>query len=169
MCIRDRQDTPYPISYPEINDLKSKYLEMLYGSPQKRWLRSSDFCGPSSYTLQMVNLHPLDQDTAAPNIRRMSSVTDKADGERKLLFINEKGLVYLINTNMDFQFTGTKTTNAAIKNTLLDGEHITHNKNGKFINLFAAFDIYFINNESVRNKGFIPTKPKDVANNYRLP
>ena len=163
------QDTPYPISYPEITDLKSKYLEMLYGSPQKRWLRSSDFCGPSSYTLQMVNIQPLDQDTAAPNIRRMYSVTDKADGERKLLFINEKGLVYLINTNMDFQFTGTKTTNAAIKNTLLDGEHITHNKNGKFINLFAAFDIYFINNESVRNKGFIPTKPKDVANNFRLP
>jgi len=163
------QNTPYPQPYPLIDSAKYEYLELIYGKPQKRWLKNKDFCGPSSLTLQMVNLQPLTEDTAAPNIRQMYSVTDKADGDRKLLFINKEGLIYLINTNMDFQFTGTKTTNSKLKSTLLDGEHILYNKTNKFINLYAAFDVYVISGRSIRDNGFIPSKPSDVANNFRLP
>ena len=39
-----------------------------------------------------------DSDSTIPNIRKGYTVTDKADGLRKLLFINEEGLIYLINT-----------------------------------------------------------------------
>tara|TARA_B100001093_G_scaffold477660_1_gene505163 strand:- start:10455 stop:13841 length:3387 start_codon:yes stop_codon:yes gene_type:complete len=163
------QNTPYPQPYPLIDSMKYEYLELIYGEPQKRWPRNKDFCGPSSLTLQMVNLQPLSEDTAAPNIRKMYSVTDKADGDRKLLFINKEGLIYLINTNMDFQFTGTKTTNSKLKSTILDGEHILHNKNGGFINLYAAFDVYFVAGRSIRDNGFIPTLPSHVPNNFRLP
>ena len=163
------QNTPFPQPYPTLYKMKDEYLELLYGFPQKRRLLTKDFCGPSSYTLQLVNIQPLDENTAAPNIREMYCVTDKADGDRKLLFINKEGLIYLITTNMEFEFTGNKTINSAVKNTLIDGEHITHDKNGKYINLYAAFDIYYVNGKSVRDNAFIPTEEKHVANNFRLP
>ena len=162
------QNTPYPQPYPLIDSAKYEYLELIYGKTEKRWPKSKDFCGPSSLTLQMVNIQPLTEDTAAPNIRQMYSVTDKADGDRKLLFINKEGLIYLINTNMDFQFTGTKTTNSKLKSTLLDGEHILYNKTNNFINLYAAFDVYVVAGRSIRDNGFIPSKSSDVANNFNF-
>ena len=33
-------------------------------------------------------------------------------------------------------------------NSILDGEHILNDKKGNYINLYAAFDIYYINNLS---------------------
>ena len=78
----------------------------------------------------------------SPNIRNNYTVTDKADGLRKLLFVakeeSRKGKIYLIDTNMNVQFTGAKTENKELFNTLIDGEHIVHNKRGEFINLFAG-------------------------------
>ena len=72
---------------------------------------------------------------------------------------------------MNIQFTGAMTKNIELFDTILDGEHILHNKKGEFINLFAAFDIYIINNKNVRSNAFIP--PSDemniVYNKYRLP
>ena len=57
-------------------------------------------------------------------------------------------------------------------NTLMDGEHIIHNKRGEFINLFAAFDIYFVKGTDVRNFNFINevSKPSgDSKSVARLP
>ena len=51
---------------------------------------------------------------------------------------------------------GAITENKELFNTLLDGEHILHNKKGQFINLYAAFDVYFINKLDVRKNAFVP-------------
>ena len=59
------------------------------------------------------------------------------------MFVTDKGKIYLINTNMDIIFTGAKTQNEECFNCLFDGELISHDKAGKFINLYAAFDIYY--------------------------
>jgi hypothetical protein len=59
---------------------------------------------------------------------------------------------------MDVMFTGAKTKNEACFNTLIDGELILHNKKGNFINLYAAFDIYYANNSDVRNLTFMLLK-----------
>ena len=48
----------------------------------------------------------IDIDSSMPNINKPYTVTDKADGERKLLFISNVGKIYLIDTNMKIQFTG---------------------------------------------------------------
>ena len=90
-----------------------------------------------------------------PNIRKNYTVTDKADGSRKLLFINENGKIYLINTLMNVEFTGALTEEDELFNTIIDGEHIIHDKNGEYINLFAAFDIYYINNKNVTGLPFV--------------
>ena len=49
----------------------------------------------------------------------------------------------------------------ALYNSLLDGEHILHNKQKEFINLYAAFDIYFIKGVDVRAEGFMPVRNED--------
>ena len=85
--------------------------------------------GPSSISLQYINI--VDKNTKV-NIRKMYTVTEKADGLRKLLFISDTGKIYLIDMNMNIQFTGAKTNKYF--NTIIDGEHILHNKNGKYIN-----------------------------------
>ena len=86
------------------------------------------------------------------------TVTEKADGLRKLLYIHSEGKIYLIDTNMNVQFTGAVSNNRIYYNSLIDGEHVLHNKLGKFINLFLAFDIYFKNEEDVRPYPFWSTK-----------
>ena len=64
------------------------------------------FLGPQPVTLQMINISPINDDVISPNIRNKYTVTEKADGMRKLLFINKDGKIFLIDTNMNIQFTG---------------------------------------------------------------
>ena len=141
------QHTNYPISYIEQDHVLRNYLNLVYmekpnpyeGSP----ISSSDFFGPSSITLQIENLLPKTKDNVLTNY----SVTDKADGERKMLYIcpspNGIARLYLIDTNMSVVFTGKTTMNKDLYGTLIDGEHILYDKKGNYINLYAAFDIYF--------------------------
>ena len=69
--------------------------------------------GPSSSALQMINLinesDISETNINIPNIRKNYTVTDKADGLRKLLFINDNGKIYFINTLMNVEFTGVLT------------------------------------------------------------
>lgn len=165
------QDTNYPVSYPEQKDAIASYMKLVHGpekySPEKR-IYPSDFIGPSSYTLQIQNIVPINENANIPNIRKDYTVTDKADGDRALLFISQTGKMYLINTNMKVIFTGVQTKTKEIFNTLIDGELIYHDKYSKFINLFAAFDVYFINKLDVRSYGFMPRKSNDKSSKFRL-
>ena len=47
--------------------------------------------------------------------------------------------------------TGASFDIKAFHNTLFDGEHVLHDKGGAFINLYLAFDIYFL---KMRRPGF---------------
>ena len=166
------QGTNYPISYPEQKDVLANYMKLIMGrdyDPVKHSRVYPDkFIGPSSYTLQMANIAPINERTNIPNIRNEYTVTEKADGQRFLMYISEMGKIYLINNSMNVVFTGAITNNKDIFNSLIDGENILHDKYGKFINLYAAFDIYFINKKDVRSHGFVPRKPDDVPTNFRL-
>jgi hypothetical protein len=146
------QHTNFPISYPEQKLVIGEYMKLLMKDnyvPDK-FVYPSNFIGPNSYTLQKVNIMPVNENSMAPNIRNNFTVTDKADGDRHLLYINDVGKIYLINTSMNVIFTGAKTNVNETFNSLLDGELILHDKNGKFINLYAAFDIYYLNLKDVR-------------------
>ena len=186
------QGTNFPVSYEELFKIKQQYYYLLHPEEKMKRLaaaktsgsksRQADieeiiqsgvtinltpnhFIGPSSYTLQILNIAPINEDCTTPNIRNHYSVTDKADGMRKMLYVAPNGRIYLINTNMDFEFTGAISREEKIYNTLVDGEHILHNKRGDYINLFAAFDIYFLNGSDVRHYAFInlAVEEQDVA------
>jgi len=152
------QQTNYPISLDEQKRVLMDYMKLMH--KDTRTPRTKDFCGPSSISLELKNVVPLDENVDTPNIRMPYTVTDKADGKRKLMYIDGNGKVYLIDTNMNVQFTGAVTENEKLFRTLLDGEHILHNKKGQFMNLYAAFDIYFVRDKDVRSYGFTPM-PKD--------
>jgi hypothetical protein len=164
------QMTKYPISYHEQKVVIGDYMKLLHGEEyQPRKILSKDFIGPSSFTLQMENINEPVETSTIPNIRKNYTVTDKADGERRLLYINHQGKIYLIDTNMNVIFTGTVTKEKRVWNSILDGEHIKYDKTGKFINLYAAFDLYFINKLNIREYGFIAEDMGDQENKYRLP
>ena len=80
-------------------------------------------------------------DTSIVNITKNYCVTDKADGERYLLYVHTDKRVYLINNRLNIKYTGVSHT---ATNTILDGEYVTKDKNGEKMNLFAAFDIYYL-------------------------
>lgn len=115
----------------------------------------SDFIGPSSVSLEQKHILP---STNGINILENYTVTDKADGIRKLLFISSEGKVYFVTSGMKFQFTG-YTSN--LKNTVMDGEHILHDKSKKPIHLYAVFDVYVVNGKDIRKETFIQKSDKD--------
>jgi len=154
------QGTNYPISYSEQRLVLEEYMKMIWKEEynpndlnQKN--KNKYFIGPSSITLQMVNVSQPNENSTQVNIRKDFVVTEKADGERHLMYVNNEGKIYLINMNMKVIFTGAKTTNEQCFNCLVDGELIYHDKKGNFINLYAAFDIYYYKKEDVRKNTFM--------------
>ena len=151
------QGTNYPVSVVEQNETAQAYMALIHGKGYipKKYIYPKNFIGPSSYTLQMENIIQESEIMNVPNIRKDFVVTDKADGERRLMFIDTKGRIYLIDTNMSVIFTGAITENEVCFNSLFDGELILHNKNRQFINLYAVFDAYFMNGTDVRQEKFM--------------
>ena len=166
------QRTNYPVSYVEQRTVLTDYMRLLHEADAKRKggdyepkarVYSNSFIGPSSTTLQLKHITPVNPDMSIPNVTAPFAycVTDKADGDRHLMYINGEGRIYLINSNMDVVFTGSKTEEPKCFDTLIDGELILHNKESVFINTFAAFDIYFVENVNVRDRPFTPVPTKD--------
>ena len=120
------------------------------GNVPDRRVHSGDFIGPSSISLEIKNIIPKNIESNTPNINNPYTVTDKADGLRKLLYISNIGKIYFIDTNMNVQFTGSVTKHKNSMNTIIDGEHVLHDKEGKFINLYLCFDIYYKNKKNMK-------------------
>jgi len=164
------QNTSYPVGLNEVKSVIREYHTLLHGEEKvKDTLIPRDFCGPQPLTLELKNIQPLSEDSDVPNIRNDYTVTEKADGIRKLMFITKEGKVYFIPTTMSIEFTGIVIKDKSLFNTILDGEHILHDKNGGYFDTYAAFDIYYIGGESVREKSFVPINPTDEPSKFRLP
>jgi hypothetical protein len=87
------------------------------------------------------------------------SLCDKADGERKFIYINSRGSIFHINPTdsmMEQVLIGTK---SLIKNTLIDCELIEKNKHGTKTDTFYGFDLLFYENIDYRNRN-LPTRLK---------
>lgn len=162
-CIRivlsGLQSTKYPISYLERENVLQSYMKLLYADKYvNKRVTYKDFVGPGSMTLQVENIVEPAEGSKIANVRKHYTVTEKADGERMLMYISEEGKIYMIDTNMNVIFTGSKTGEKTVFNTLFDGEHINSDKNGNSVNIYAAFDVYYIKNKSVRELPFAKTE-----------
>ena len=177
------QKTNFPVSYAEQKEIIAEYMKVVHEEEAKKQGKEyipkdraypGDFIGPSSKTLQIKNIGQVNPDMVIPNITAPFSycVTDKADGDRHMMFVSSKGKIYLINMQMEVVFTGSKTEEQRCFNSIIDGELILHDKNGAFINIFAAFDIYFASSTDLRTRPFmeVPYKNKKIfERSCRLP
>jgi len=130
------QQSNTPILFNEQKDIKQEYMNLV---------GTEDFVGPSSITLEHKNIDEVSNGNYV--------ITDKADGERGLLFISKNGKIYIITPQLDIKYTGCLCKSLSLS--LFDGELIMCNKTGTFINLFAVFDTYFLNSKNIRALPFI--------------
>ena len=188
------QKCNYPISFSERDLILNEYMKVIKTAhktkdPDDRMQEQGDpeyiyrkvainnkrelfenfvFIGPGSITLQRENLKPKTEGSFHTSILKDYTVTDKADGERKLLFINSEGRIYLIDSNFNVEFTGMKTAEKTVFLSIVDGEHIKLDDKGEPIQLYAAFDLYYINKHNFREKMFYPESADSLPANYRL-
>lgn len=108
---------------------------------------------PKPFTLEQINmLNPSDYDNGygITTILSEYTVTEKADGERLLMYIDGVGGVYLINNTHQVIDTGLKSP-SELYNSLIDGEYITCNKrqDNASVGLYASFDMYYYNGTKI--------------------
>ena len=156
------QKSPFPLSFIKLNEVSKNYNKLLIYLNKGEKIEKPYFIGPSSVTLRKDNLL---RDSGKEYVKETYCVTDKADGDRKLLYI-EHGKLYFIDSRLNIQFTGV-TTSLKLKPTIIDGEHITLNKHGKTINKYAAFDVYCCNGRDFRDKPFIEDRQSKPKNDSR--
>jgi hypothetical protein len=128
--------------------------------------RSGDipFLTPKPVTLERVNLiNP--KEYGAVSILTGYTVTEKADGERILMYVNGKGKVFLINNTYRVEDTGLVVSQAAY-NSLIDGEYITcdKRKDNAINGLYAAFDIYYVGGKCITS---LPLIHDDISKDSR--
>lgn len=167
------QGSAYPIGQAEQTLIGTQYMRMVHGGswePRKYGgFQPRDFIGPSSVSLQMEHISEPNPNSTEPNIRNGYTVTEKADGDRKMLYVANNGRVYFLSSNMGITFTGAMVEEKALWGTLFDGEHIRHDKKGRYINLYAAFDVYYVHEKSVREFPFMKPADDTTENSkYRL-
>jgi SAM-dependent methyltransferase len=105
-------------------------------------LGMNEFPGSQPATLMMEHI-AIEKVPGTPNIRFDDyNVTDKADGDRRLLFVADDGRVYLIDKNMKLYGTDRKVNNESWTGIVLDGEFIYQNAKKEPVSYYYAFDIY---------------------------
>lgn len=154
------QHSHYPISFSERDNVINDYKRLLYKEQGREMMSPKIWFGPQSITLQTSDVLTIQ------NVDMV--VTDKADGERQLLFISPNRKIYMIDSNSNVIFTGKTVSNEKHVNTLLDGEYILYDRNGHIINLYAAFDIYYIHEDDKTSLPFYQrTESEEIAPNTR--
>lgn len=110
------------------------------------------FIGPKPSALMLENV--LDPKDGRVSILEGYTVTDKADGERMMLYVASDGNAYVLNNLLDVKFTGI-IVSKDLAGTLLDGEYIDewrvapselkeHNTAW-----FMCFDVYYLSGKVV--------------------
>jgi SAM-dependent methyltransferase len=124
------------------------------------------FLAPKPVTLERVHLIEPGKVYCVTSVLENYAVTEKADGERMLLFIDEQGDTYLINNVPKPKHTGLRCTHRDYFNSILDGEYIERehrygSEQETEKDLFAVFDIYFVHGRNVANLPLISTDTRE--------
>ena len=139
---------------PQFDHIRDEYIKLCFEGKMNqetidqnlRNRKNSLFFAPQPITLERKNILP-------PELGRITifddyTVTDKADGERALLFIDSKAHGYYINNILEVKDSLTKFP-LKYANSLLDGEYISKGKQNIELNIYAIFDMYFDNKKVI--------------------
>lgn len=159
ICLQPVKDSDCIMSFDQERNIIQKYMNLTFPSIKTNstklkpfFFKKDYFIGPQPVTLERVNVRNVSKESNIITINNYYSVTDKADGQRNLLFINDIGDVYTINQKMKIKFTGLQAP--TLNNSIFDGEYIKHNSEHQLLEtpIYAIFDIYFYQGNDVRNR-----------------
>ena len=166
------QDTIIPITKVKANEVRKEYLDLVSGHVDRR-VPDAQFLAPKPVTLEQRQLVSGDDFPAEAygniTILKGYCVTDKADGERMLLFVNKKGEAYFINSDLEirpssfsFATSGARAISGPI---LIDGEYVAARRRIDHVqkDLYAAFDIYFVKDDAVYKYPLVNTASSPSA------
>lgn len=145
-------DEMFYVSTEDKNKVITDYLKLCYSpfSPNMMktvMTRPKDyFIGPQPVTLERKNV--IAPELGVLSIHEGYTVTEKADGERFLLYVSNDGKCYFINNRLTVKYTGVKLNRTV--NSLFDGELITTDRVGRKTMMFGIFDTYYYNSQDVR-------------------
>jgi SAM-dependent methyltransferase len=163
-------DEKYYVSKTAKDDALKNYIKLCFADA----IDMSDvmatpkkfFAAPQPVTLERKNIVP--PEVGIATIQKGYTVTEKADGERMLLYVNNDGMTYMMDTRLHMRHIGVKFNN--LVNTLLDGEYITRDVFGNKVNMYGVFDIYFHNSHDVRSMPLIDQRlslMKDIEKRFK--
>ena len=157
--LKIRDDVRFLMSKTRKNECFAYYKSLL------KYLNINrvQFIGPQPVTLDRENVVELDisEYMMSNSIRKNYTVTDKADGERNLLVIDNKGYAFYINRKNTIKAAGFMLPQFA--DTIIDGEYITKTKKGEVVAEYHAFDIYVIKNRDIRELPLVGRKQTDPS------
>lgn len=164
-----------PIAKQQQTDVLNEYYGLLKKIVKLPQWRKDElvpfFFAPKPTTLEVHNLIEATAESyGVQSIYNGYAVTDKADGERMLLFIAKDGRAYLINNTLDVYDTGLFVTSENARESLLDGEFVSMHirRDNSNYHLFACFDIYFMGGEKTVHLPLITSSPTKPSRNAAL-
>jgi hypothetical protein len=104
-------------------------------------------------TLEQMNV--VEEALGRKSILSNYTVTEKADGERYLLFVDDKHEMFSIDSRLTVKKLGVKHKH---KNILVDAEYVIKSKFNTLLETYYCFDIYFNDGVDVRDKPLIPDR-----------
>lgn len=125
-----------------------------------RLIRSRVMLRPKQYFLSYQPVTLEQPNVLEPELGRLSiledyTVTEKADGERMLLYVDGNYDMYALDSTLEVRDLRMK---HAYKNCLIDGEFVKYSKFKTKLNWFMAFDVYFLKGKDTRSAPLIPTR-----------
>lgn len=171
ILLQVRQDTELVIDKIDEKSIFMNFMQLYYGKQDvdkefdsfyhgKEKKYNKIFPGAKVGTLEKDHLM---KSSDKPFIFSDYTVTDKADGERYILFISSSGRFYLFNDRLHLIRTDYKIDTNYIKlsNTVFDGELIISEVKGVKVYKYYAFDCLFHHGSNVSRLGLINKKPED--------
>jgi hypothetical protein len=138
--LRILQDNYYLISQTEHDVVLESFLKITNPTLRKKIYNPSSKFMIGPRLISFKQKHLLEPQEGRISVIDHYTVTDKADGERHLLYIHKDNKVYLINSRFNLKYTGLKHVDAQ---TIMDGELIISDRFGNSVNNFMVFDIYY--------------------------
>lgn len=160
------EDTSFLMTHSEKEMLLCDYLKMINPNVFVNcnydilgYIKNDVLQNPKSFFLSYQPVTLEQENVLPPELGKISiqddySVTEKADGERMLLYVDKNNNMYMINSRLSIKKIGNK---HKYSNCLVDGEFIKKSSiSNTLYNTLLIFDIYFINGIDVRNKVLVP-------------
>lgn len=117
------------------------------------------FVGPKLVTLEQINVM---QPPAPGSVNIMYdhyTVTEKADGVKRLLYVGKDGRVHSLDSRLDVRDANVQCSE--FPESLLDCEYVWSSARQRFV--YACFDVYYVKGRSVADKPLHPDRLETMA------